>query len=328
MDRREFVTGAIGVLAAATNSSLTRTGQQSALTSSAARGCEDPRHINYDRHGLIVQYNGDGGDTSQREGWYWFGLWVREAYSMPAFPGRSLTFEGAMAHLEDGKSGIFRRHPTDPNWTDPNKFSRDQTLPIIAAMGVRKDGDPQRLQRLYEQLVRRNWMAQNRTDTLADPAHKNFVRRARNEAPDIWDTLGLCFAAQTRISVATVAGKDDVGDDLNLLLILLLATVRRPNNTPCVPIPGTLSARGHYAKNRPDNYGMYLGSYRQKYGVDCTGAVGKDEMIRRIEAGIKSGWKPDAPRVLGALRWYFRAETGGSPGLAEVYEPIVRRWFQ
>jgi len=50
-------------------------------------------------------------------------------------------------------------------------------------------------------------------------------------------------------------------------------------------------------------------------------------MKARIKAGIATGWTTDCPRVLGALRWYFRAESGGCSILAELYEPMVNRWL-
>lgn len=51
-------------------------------------------------------------------------------------------------------------------------------------------------------------------------------------------------------------------------------------------------------------------------------------MISRIETGIRDrGWKPDCTSVLGAVKWYFRAETGGSPGMVSIYKPILDKYF-
>ena len=283
-----------------------------------------PNQIYYDKFGLIVQRNCDGGDTAQREGWYWFGTWVRSSnfLNQPWPISRRLSFTEVMDQLEIGQTGTFRRHPGTAN--DPRDFSRDQTIPIVAAMGVRNDGA--RLQRFYHELRRRNWMAQNGRDAMWDPVNRNLVARARNEEPNGFTDSGSLFAAvQTRILVAKSKGMDDVGDDLNLLVALLLATVRKPNAQ-------TDKVREHFAKDLPDNYGMFLGSYRQEYGTDWDGKTSQQEMQKRIDSGIKkggaNGWKPDCPRVLGALRWYFRAESGGCLGLAELYEPIVKKWFQ
>ena len=71
--------------------------------------------IYYDDLDLIVQKNGDGGDTAQREGMYWLGNWVWEndlglgRYGEP----RKVTFTHVMDLLEDGQTGKFRREPTE-----------------------------------------------------------------------------------------------------------------------------------------------------------------------------------------------------------------------
>src|SRR6266545_1809678 len=55
--------------------------------------------IYYDTDGLIVHHgpNGelDGGDTAQREGWYWLGVWIRQNVPglQPWPPPRKLTFD-------------------------------------------------------------------------------------------------------------------------------------------------------------------------------------------------------------------------------------------
>src|ERR1043166_5594511 len=49
--------------------------------------------IYYDRNGLIAQQNCDGGDTAQREGWYWLGRTVRTANNLgTAWPERDIPF--------------------------------------------------------------------------------------------------------------------------------------------------------------------------------------------------------------------------------------------
>jgi hypothetical protein len=273
--------------------------------------------IFFDNSGLIAQKNGDGGDSAQREGMYWLASTVREQQLKDPWPNsRRLQYEGVMSLLEIAHTGEFRRNPV--KWNDPKDFSRDQTVPLVAAMGVRNDRD--RLERFYRELRRRNWFAQN-GDLMGDPVHRNLVARARDEEPNrLTDAASLYAGAQTRLFVAK-GNLDDVGDDLNMIVSFTLAAVRKPSNE-------VSAAREYYSKNRPDNYGMFLGAYRDKYGIDWEGKTPGDEMKRRMDTGIKSGWKPDCARILGALRWYFRAESGGSPGLAALYEPIVKRWFE
>jgi hypothetical protein len=266
-----------------------------------------------DQHGLIVQRDRDGGDTAQREGWAWVGSWVRSnVLHDPWSVKRTITHAQAMAKLEVDQTGLFRRHPDQ--WNDTKDFSRDQTVPIIASMGLW--GDRDRLERLWTRTKERNFLAQN--GDLISPEYVNLFDRARDVAPGPIGDLQLGASVWTRIGL-TLNNKDDVGDDLNLLILLLIGLLRHPTDA-------TRSAAATYAKNRPISDGCYLQSYRLHYGTDLS--VSHAEMRRRMESGIAAGWKPDSPRVLGALRWYFRAETGGNPSLAELYAPIVKRWFE
>jgi len=296
-------------------------GSQALPTTSSGRCSsrvgEDPNVIYFDKLGLITQRNGDGGDTAQREGMFWLASWVRDnVLHDPWTKKRQLAFASVMKFLELAETGTFWRHPVQ--WNNPKDFSRDQTIPVVAAMGVH--GDTDRYERFYRELRRRNWTAQN-GDVMWDPLHRNLVRRGRNEEVDvITDGASLFAAAQSRIAAAALS-KDDVGDDLNLIVIMLLAAVKRPT-------AGSTRAREFYSKNRPTNYGMFLGAYRVEYGTDWSGQISPQKMRQRMDEGIKKGWSVDCPRVLGALRWYFRAETGGSPGIAQLFEPIIRRWFE
>jgi hypothetical protein len=113
---------------------------------SSAATAQSAREIFYDPDGLIVHHgpNGelDGGDTAQREGWYWLGVWLRQhtAGLRPWPKPRMLNFQQVIALLEPGHDGVFYRHPKLPPWNDPHGkefgFSRDQMVPLVAAMGV------------------------------------------------------------------------------------------------------------------------------------------------------------------------------------------------
>src|SRR5438445_6971104 len=65
--------------------------------------------IYHDERGLIVQQDCDGGDTAQREGWYWLGTWARASkeVAQPWAISRQLPFEDVMSQLEIGQSGTF-----------------------------------------------------------------------------------------------------------------------------------------------------------------------------------------------------------------------------
>jgi hypothetical protein len=291
----------------------------SGVVTLAARGQSSPK-LSVDKHGLIVQVDGDGGDTAQREGWAWFGSWIRDNVLHNPWDVKRLvpntnepfTFEKTMAFLEVDQTGVFRRHPDQ--WNDPKDFSRDQTIPIVAAMGVWND--KARLDRLWNRTKGRNYLAQN--GDLISPEAINLFDRARGEQPGLPGDIQLAASVWARIG-QSLNNRDDVGDDLNLVIILVMSKLRSSNST-------TDSAVAAYAKNRPISYGCYLQSYRQKNGVDLKASAG--EVRRRMEESIDKPWKPDCPRVLGALRWYFRAETGGNPELAELYAPIVKQWLE
>lgn len=93
----------------------------------------------------------DGGDTAQREGFYWFGVCLRQQT-----PGmtpwtqrrgkRNLNFDQVLRLLEPNLNGVpkgtFYRHPKIFPYNQPFAetggfgFSRDQLIPIVAAMGL------------------------------------------------------------------------------------------------------------------------------------------------------------------------------------------------
>ena len=120
----------------------------------------EARDIYYDKDGLIVHVGADGkidgGDTAQREGWYWLGVWLRQNTPglTPWQTPRKLTFEQVLNLLELKGDGVFYRHPKLQPWNDAFSkewgTSRDQLVPLIAAMGVY--GRQDRLRRLWDAL--------------------------------------------------------------------------------------------------------------------------------------------------------------------------------
>jgi len=263
-----------------------------------------------DARGLIVQSNGDAGDTAQREGWAWFGIWIRQAkLAEPWEKSLPLSFQNTIALLEIDESGLFRRHPDQ--WNDDKDFSRDQQIPIVASLGVW--GLRQPLDRLFRRLKDRGWRCQN--GDIAGADHLNLFARAQGRTPSVLGDVQLMGMSAI---IAMKTDPDDVGDDLNHIVNLLQASFIAPSAY-------SLKALNLYAKNRPISFGCYLQTYRAKFGFDP--AVSKEVMIARIRDGIASGWTTDCPRVLGALRWYFRLESGGNPELAELYDPVVRAYL-
>ena len=146
------------------------------------------------------------------------------------------------------------------------------------------------------------------------PATENLFSRAMNQS--LWHSLGEAeLLANTLLRVGLGSNRDDTGDDLNLIIMLVMSQLRSPTAE-------SRQAVSVYSNWRPFSYGSYLESYRTQYGRnDAT------DMTSRMDDGIRRGWRPDAPAVNGAVRWYHRIETGGNPGLADLYEPIIDRFI-
>lgn len=281
--------------------------------------------IYFDSHGLIVQRDGDGGDTAQREGFVWFGKWIYNNVTGSEWPVALPIGYKQTLDLLEVKPGEFCRNPfqpdpggSDPDWkTNPDKSSRDQVTPIIAAMGLWDDHD--RLDRLWK--AKRPCLGiftcVQGTQDLFGPELVNLYRRARGIEPDANGDKAAIAGVVARLQAAS-QNPDDTSDDLNQVVHLLMSKVRAPS-------ADTDRAAELYAKGRPTSSGSYLGQYRKHYPGDFD--ADEQTMQNRIKAGINKGWKAECPPVLGALRWYFRAESGGCSSLAELYEPAIQRWL-
>jgi hypothetical protein len=149
----------------------------------------------------------------------------------------------------------------------------------------------------------------------------NLFRRALNENPMIFKVYDppLPAAQGTEGEVELAGGVADrirqaqdgnnVGDDLNLIVLLLMSKLR-------CETPISAAAVRLYARSRPHSYGSYMIQYYAKFGKDT------EDILNRIK---NSGWRPD-PGVsppLGALRWYNRPSERANPRLAELYAPIL-----
>jgi hypothetical protein len=107
---------------------------------------------------------------------------------------------------------------------------------------------------------------------------------------------------------------DDVGDDLNLIVKLLMTRLRYAT-------PISDEALSVYALQRPHSYGSYLGAYYAKFGDDMT------DLDNRVKAGIADGWSPDVSASIGAVRWYHRPNAGANPQLAQLYRDIIATYI-
>ena len=222
--------------------------------------------IYFDNNGLIVQRDGDGGDTAQRTGWAYFGQWYvtnRLGQASPFQP--PITLGQAADLLEVGRTGEFRRHPTQGGWiSDPDEFSRDQLIPLIAALGVTQDAD--RIRRSRDALRTCYLVAkcvQGTTD-LAGPDLLNHYHRALGEAVDHLGEVQLLGSTLVRLDQAH-RNPEDVGDDLNTLVYLAMARRFAASGE-------SDKALAAFMTGRPANAGCYLTWYRNSYPGDFTAA--------------------------------------------------------
>lgn len=200
--------------------------------------------FHYDANQLIVQADQDGGDTAGREGDYWFA----KALYGDVTSDQINEFDRVIKLLQVN-IGVFIRNPRQnpvipPNksWNDPSDFSRDQTVPIILALGEMKKYDV--LEQLLWQQLKRGTLYQN--GDIATPQDVNYFIRAYNA----WYMYPLLFIGDTFLLgssvIRCIKGKDlnDVSDDINHTLALLQAQKN-------LPTPISYIARKVYKWFRP-----------------------------------------------------------------------------
>jgi hypothetical protein len=267
-----------------------------------------------DPYALIVQQDGDGGDTLQREGMYAFGKWMRydQANNTVVItePDDHGTPEQNMEKLEIAP-GVYVRHPDPTRWySNPDTTSRDQLIPVIAYCAAYQDYP--RLWRLFKATAMRGFFAQNLLRIGDDPqapkvpdtwlGHLGLFIRAGGwwTAPlypllfvtDSIDLAGTILAVipihyEERTGILRLSEPRDV-DDNNTIIGHLMALRFKPT-------PISWLNRQVYALTRPVNYGnLILG---------------------------------ETNPVMGALAWYHRSSAGGNPEIAELYRPLIEEYF-
>lgn len=168
-----------------------------------------PPFIQFDAFNLIVQSDGDGGDTAQRTGMFYY------------INGDRTAFEDALERLEI-RPGIYARHPYQEGFrSDPSRFSRDQQRPLVIALG--KYGMYDRLERLAWEHLKRFGKYQN-VDFVGPTNISEYIRafRARALYPVLLFTdLGLL--GDSILTVTLSYFNRDRTDDNNHVLTLLQA---------------------------------------------------------------------------------------------------------
>lgn len=275
------------------------------------------------------RWENNAGDTAQREGFVWFGIALCRSMGIQGIPMPKLPWIDSIKLLELVRGGVpigeFVRHPRDPNnkgWNNPREFSKDQQVALVAALGAL--GPTDCLERFWRAFDGRGRVCQNETD-VGGPDHQNlFVRALRAQHSNLEmqgiESFGeFLLAAMVWSLVARGTNDpDDVGDDLNFVVNLAAASQWNPTVT-------SGEAICEYVRTRPVNYGCFLTRYRQKYATENKLMFDKDTMVGRIRMLMRQDPTPDCHPIIGALRWYFRTETGAPWAPAAIWEPIVRR---
>ncbi len=213
--------------------------------------------IHFDRYGLIVQADGDGGDTAQRTGMFYFVHRDPEA------------FRKALDKLEV-QPGVYVRHPFQEGFrSEPREFSRDQQRALVIALG--KYNFQGHLWRLIRSHTFRLGKYQN-SDVIGPSHIGEYIRamRSRTLYPLLWITdVGLLVSS---IKTATIKGVDfnDVDDNNH---IMSLAQARET-----LPTPISWLARKIYKTFRAANRGTIL------LGERCA-AQGALSWYHRAESG-------------------------------------------
>jgi hypothetical protein len=260
----------------------------------------------------------DGGDSLHREAMYAFGKklvydhFKNQVSIQKLSPERKIASEDIINQLEVS-SGIYVRHLDSKKWySNPDTTSRDQIIPVIAYCAAYEDYS--RLERLFKTVFTRGMFAQNsvrigESDSIRkipDPMQLNFALFIRAggwwTAPfypllfifDSIELTGTLFAAiplhfKDDHFIPRWRSGNDV-DDNNTIIQHLIAAHYKP--TPLSELNRYL-----YSISREENFGNIL-------------------------LGEKN-------HVMGALRWYHRSEYGGegNPELAELYRPLVEKYF-
>ena len=267
-----------------------------------------------DSYALIVQRDGDGGDTLQREGMYAFGKWLRynQAGNTVVIADEPARRDPAavMDKLEV-KPGIFVRHP-DPNkwYSNPATTSRDQLVPVFAYCAAYEDYP--RLWRLFKAAVKRGFFAQN--TTRAGAGHK------ANKMPDTMiGHLGLFIRAGGYWTVPFYPWLI-VTDSVDLLGTLIQQ----------IPVHWEQTKRRlrfYEPRDVDDNNAIIQHLLAANFKPTPISWLNRQlyATTRRINNGnIHLG---ETNPVMGALAWYHRSAGGGNPEMAELYRPVVEEYF-
>lgn len=239
-----------------------------------------------DNLNLIVQKNGDGGDTLQRTGFYFLPGIIKNNLN------DKLLYLESLEKMWPDKTLPPLRHPIQ--YPDPKDVSRDQLTPNIVTLGFLK---MDKYICFIFIIIIKNLFRYPNNDLMSPENLGQFIRGMLNAKnfkwflfyPLIW--LGDLFMLLGVIIRCFQAKKpDNVGDDLNTLVSVVQAQY-------LFPTPISFIARKIYKWCRP------------KPCIE----------IKKINEDL------NMPNCFLALKWYFREESGGNPEIAEAWRGVCEK---
>lgn len=203
-------------------------------------------HIDSD--GLIVQRNRDPGDTASRVGL----LHALRFFNGDNLEHNSLSFDHMLSKIEI-RPGVYIRHPFVEAFKDQTftfnefDFSRDQTVPLIVALGLFKD-QRERLKNLWIQQCSRSLMEFQNKDLLGPLEISAYIRAFNNKLLYpflLFMDIGLLVNAIIRVAWRAL-DPDDTSDDVIMALLVIQAN-------KIMPTPLSFIARQIYKMSKPLN---------------------------------------------------------------------------
>ncbi|MEK7355857.1 MAG: hypothetical protein AAB250_05380, partial [Bdellovibrionota bacterium] len=190
--------------------------------------------VHTDHHGLIVQADGDGGDTAQRTGMYYYVHHDPEKFTQ------------ALDQLEVAP-GIYVRHPNQDDFrSDPRRFSRDLQRPLVIALG--RYGMHDRLARMAKEHAFRLGKYQN-LDYISPVGFGEYVRAFDSKSlyPLLMVSDIFLFLGSIQLVITASFNPDEVDDNNHVMTLMQAQDV--------MPTPFGALAMKTYLWLRPRNLG-------------------------------------------------------------------------
>jgi hypothetical protein len=246
-----------------------------------------------DQWGLIVQADGDGGDTCQRTGMFYFAKFLQLDILLPPWWWKD-DFLAAALHMD--ADGTIFRHPYQPKHNDPKNVSRDQSDPYIIALSSYCP-DAIKFKQIWSRFKSR-WLCYQNSDVPQLQSISMWIRALR--VWWLWPVLLLTDLGffLTLLGIWWKGRDPDHSDDNNH--IIRLAQAQR-----FLPTPVSWFARKLYKLTR----------------ARCYGAEGVEHWSKPHSYKYN-----ETSPIMAALVWYHCAEHGGNPEIAEAWRPVVERF--